>query len=41
MQPDSARELKARILAAVGQSAAAQASAYDVGERRGRTSRSG
>jgi hypothetical protein len=34
VQPDSARELKALILAAVGESAAAQASPYDVGEPR-------
>jgi hypothetical protein len=34
VQPDSARELKARILAAVGESAAAQASPYDVGRPR-------
>ena len=34
MQPDSARELKARILAALEESASAQTSPYDVGERR-------
>mgnify|MGYP000412656613 CR=1 FL=1 len=34
MQPDSARELKARILAGVARSASAQTSAYDVGEPR-------
>ena len=34
MQPDSARELKARILAALGESAAAQPSPFEVGEPR-------
>jgi hypothetical protein len=34
VQPDSARELKARILAAVEESASAQAFPHDVGERR-------